>query len=153
MAPCDCAHRIRDVGGFHDRRQIEMHGPRPPRRDDPVKAKPHRCRVTVEGKRHGLSRQRLGVIVQECLGDARRFVPATRSPARRVAGLALNEAAFGRPLDLLLQEIIRHRRVSFCQIYRTVFTHASCVLLQNLRLLRIDPSCPFDTTSAAFLSI
>ena len=80
----DRGHRGCDVGRSRDRRQIELYRPRAPRRDDALEAEPHRCRVTVEGEFHDLPGQRLGFGVEQCLGGARRAVPA---PSGLPAGL------------------------------------------------------------------
>jgi hypothetical protein len=89
----------------------------------------------IEGKRHGFSSQRLHIAVEQRLGDPRCLVPAPDSPARRVARLALDEVAFGSPLDLLLQEIIRRGRILFGQIYHRVFGHLSFVSFQTFASL------------------
>src|SRR6516162_8900979 len=127
----DRGHRGCDLGRLSDRRQIEMRGPRAAWCDDAVEAEPHRRRVTVEGECHDLSGQRLGFAVEQCLGNARRLVAASRNSPGCVAGLALDETAFGSSLNLLLQEIIRLGRIFLHQIYRSVLSHFLYVLFQT----------------------
>jgi hypothetical protein len=98
---CDRGHRGRDVGRIRDRRQIEIHGA--PRRGAMIRSTQSRIATASP---HDFPRQRLHISVEQRLGDLRRLVPAPGSPARSVARLAPDKVAFGRLLDLLLQEII-----------------------------------------------
>src|SRR5437870_4322062 len=106
--------------GIAHRRQSQLHWPPATRRNDAFQAKPQCRRLAREGKFHGPPGQRLGLAVEQDLGDLGRLVagagrpslgitgPSLPEPSLGIAAPALQEPAPSVPALLFLQWIYKH---------------------------------------------